>query len=163
LVSASVTTLLDGSILLLTTVGTLHQASFVCGPWQQVTLPPGVVPIDVAVTLDGHVLCLDGAGVIHRAPIPGVPAPGAVWAVLAAPALANVRRIEFLRDGSLIALDNANAAHLLPANQINANGIWQALLHVGPILSVTSLGGHTLLAIDPADHRLQTADALPEN
>ena len=161
----SITTLVDGSILLLTAAGTLHQAPFVHGLWHQVTGPNGVVPIDVAVSLDGHVLCLTAAGPIHRAAVPGLPAPNAVWAVLPMPALApaNVQRIEFGRDGSLIAIDNANAAHLLPANQINANGAWQALAHVGPILSVTPLGGHTLLAIDPADHRLLTADAWPEN
>ena len=159
----SVATLLDGSVLVLTAVGTLHHALSARGPWQQIALPPGLAPIDVAVTPDGHVLCLDPAGAIHQAPARGAPAPNAAWAVMPAPGLANVRRIEFLRDGSLIALDNANAAHLLPAGQINANGVWQALQHVGPILSVTPLGGHTLLAIDPADNRFMTADALPEN
>jgi phosphatidylserine/phosphatidylglycerophosphate/cardiolipin synthase-like enzyme len=161
----AVTTLLDGSILVLTAAGTLHQAPFVHGPWQQVTLPINVVPIDVAVSLDGHVLCLTAAGPIHRAAVAGLPAANAIWAVLPMPAaaVANVERIEFLRDGSLIAIDNANAVHLLPANQINVNGVWQALANVGPILSVTPLGGHTLLAIDPADHRLLTADAWPEN
>jgi phosphatidylserine/phosphatidylglycerophosphate/cardiolipin synthase-like enzyme len=160
----SVATLLDGTILLLTAAGTLHQAPFVRGPWQQIALPPAIAaPADITVTLDGHVLCLDGAGAIHQAAVAGAPAPGALWAIMPAPALANVTRIEFLRDGSLIAIDNANAPHLLPANQIQAHGVWQALQHTGPVLSVTPLGGHTLLAIDPGDHRLLTADALPEN
>lgn len=158
----SVAALLDGSVLVLTVAGTLHRAEFPRGPWAQIALPNGAAPIDIAVTPDGHLLYLTAAGAIHRAGTPGAPDPNTAWAPLAAPALANVRRIEFLRDGSLIGIDNADAAHLLPVDQITANGAWQALQDVGPILSVTQLGGHTLLAIDQANH-FMTADALPEN
>ncbi|MGP4028900.1 phospholipase D-like domain-containing protein [Actinomadura sp. 3N407] len=159
----AVATLLDGTVLVLTAAGTLHWAGFARGPWTPVPLPPGVVPTDIAVTPDGHLLCLTAAGAIHQAADPGVPRRATAWAAMAAPPPANVERIEYLHDGSLLAVDNANAPHLLPANQINAHGAWQALPHVGPILSVTPLGGHTLLAIDPADNRFMTADALPEN
>jgi phosphatidylserine/phosphatidylglycerophosphate/cardiolipin synthase-like enzyme len=158
----SVAALLDGSVLVLTVAGTLHRAEFPRGPWTQLTLPNGAAPIDIAVTPGGRLLYLTAAGAIHQAGTPGVPGQGTVWAPMVAPALVNVQRIEFLHDGSLIGIDNANAPHLLPADQINANGAWQPLQNVGPILSVTQLGGHTLLAIDQANH-FMTADALPEN
>ena len=35
--------------------------------------------------------------------------------------------------------------------------------HCGPVLSLTQLGGDTLLAIDRSDKQFMTADALPEN
>jgi phosphatidylserine/phosphatidylglycerophosphate/cardiolipin synthase-like enzyme len=153
-------TLLNGIVLVLTAAGTVHWCEFVRGPWRQVPLPNGLVPVDIAVTPDGHLLCLTAAGAIQRAPAPGVPARNAVWAPFALPPLANVQRIEYLLDGSLIGIDNANVPHLLPRNPV---GGWQALPNVGPILAVTPLGGHTLLAIDPADNHFMTADALPEN
>ena len=40
---------------------------------------------------------------------------------------------------------------------------WTALQSCGPVLSLTQLGGHTLLAIDKTDNQFMTADALPEN
>jgi phosphatidylserine/phosphatidylglycerophosphate/cardiolipin synthase-like enzyme len=159
----AVTTLLDGSVIVLTTAGTLHRAeSAGSGIWAPLATPAGPIR-DIAVTPDGHLLCLTGGGLL-QAPAPGVPAPGAVWAAVAAPPpLANIQRLEYLRDGSLIGIDNVNIAYLSPRNLAGVLGAWQQLQDFGPVLAVTPLGGHTLLGIDPADHRLMTADALPEN
>src|SRR5215472_10513268 len=112
----AVTTLLDGSVVVLTTAGTLHRAQFARGPWALLPGPAGPNPIDVTVTPDGRLLCLTAGGVIQQAPAPGVPGPGAIWAPMAAPppALANIQRLEYLRNGSLIGIDNGNTAHLSP-------------------------------------------------
>jgi phosphatidylserine/phosphatidylglycerophosphate/cardiolipin synthase-like enzyme len=159
----AVTTLLDGSIVVLTTAGTLHRADFASGPWLAVPAPGGPLA-DITVSPDGHLICLTAAGVVQQAPAPGVPGMGAVWAALGAvPALPNIQRIEYLRNGSLIGIDNGNVAYLSPRNPAGVLGAWQQLQNFGAVLAVTPLGGHTLLGIDPADHRLMTADALPEN
>jgi phosphatidylserine/phosphatidylglycerophosphate/cardiolipin synthase-like enzyme len=153
----AVTTLLDNSVLVLNQDGTVWRARSPHGRWQPVDdVPPGLILVDVTTSPDGrvHFLGKDGSLVMCRAP--GVPTNN--WAPFPQMPPRGTTRVEILHDGSMIAVDAQGELHLFTTEQL-----WTALQDCGPVLSLTQLGGHTLLAIDRHDKQFMTADALPEN
>ena len=153
----AVTTLLDNSVLVLNQDGTVWRARSPHGRWQQVDdVPPGLILVDVTTSPDGrvHFLGKDGSFVMCTAP--GVPTNN--WAPFPQMPPRGTTRVEILHDGSMIAVDAHGELHLFTTEQL-----WTALQNCGPVLSLTQLGGHTLLAIDKDDKQFMTADALPEN
>ncbi|MGB0098206.1 MAG: hypothetical protein WBP81_37415 [Solirubrobacteraceae bacterium] len=153
----AVTTLLDNSVLVLNRDGTVWRARSPHGRWQQVDdVPHGLILVDVTTSPDGRVHFLGKDGPFVMCTVPGVPTNN--WAPFPQVPPQGTTRVEILHDGSMIAVDGRGELHLFETGQP-----WTALQNCGPVLSLTQLGGHTLLAIDKNDNQFMTADALPEN
>jgi phosphatidylserine/phosphatidylglycerophosphate/cardiolipin synthase-like enzyme len=151
----AVTTMLDNSVLALSRSGMVFWARSPHGQWKQVDhLPPNLILTDLTTSPDGRVHFLGRDGAFVMCTDPGEPTKN--WTSLAHPPPGTVR-VEFLHNGWMIAVTDSGKLHLL-----KQGGSWTALEHCGPVLSLTQLGGHTLLSIG-TDHKLMTADALPEN
>ena len=155
--TVAVTTLLDNSVLVLNRDGTVWRAWSPRGRWQQVDdLPSGVILLDVTTSPDGRVHFLGKDGSLVICTVPGVPSDN--WALFPQVPPRGTTRVEILHDGSMIAVDDRGELYLLETGQQ-----WKALQDCGAVLSLTQLGGQTLLAIDRTDNQFMTADALPED
>ena len=146
----AVTTLFDGSVVLLDMDGDLWRGLTPRSGYTRVQRG-GPPLLDITTLPDGSLLGLGKGGVLGRCAT-----PGADWAELKTVPYPDLTKIEALADGTVLGVDT----HGLLVTLAGLDAAWVSVPEGVPVLDVTALAGDTLLGIS-SDHKLMTADGHP--